>query len=1739
MGLECYTVLECIGEGSFGRVFRGRRKETGQIVAMKFIPKVGKSENALKNLKLEIEIMRSMHHTNIIEMQDSFETEREVVAITDYAEGDLFQIIEDDGRLSEETVRSVACQLVSALYYLHANRILHRDMKPQNILLGQDGVVKLCDFGFARVMGWNTLVLTSIKGTPLYMAPEIIEEKPYDHTADLWALGCILYEMFVGTPPFYTNSIFQLVKMITKTSIQWPPDMSTVFKDFLARLLQKDVRQRLQWPDLLDHPFVCDKIEISPGVRLLSSPLTQPLTPSQLAEKERQRLLMLRPNGSRVLRRAGVDQFSKLKQVKEEDKLDDSLDQRRGKSVVKEVAGSNQKGNVVDKRHSKQLSDKPPSSKYGDKTKVTRPRPHTKAIEEQDDLIKRPSSAETGLGENESATQSGSTRRPQSCDALDSKKKTSEWSHVDDIPVEPPTPRENRISTDYDRENAIREYLQQSHQEHCNKNSKQLSAEKDDLLIDNIQNDQLVEKNDTKHCHSTVRKQSSLDALDSMSKSNCAVGYTGWWLRASAEAWERLADATDIEFPHPPGCEAENPGHSSEVRQPKRRTALSLLCDSEFGQRLSLRLASASVIDNKASWESIHSWASALTENDLSKFHTRPVSAGTVAPKESSGDVVSGLEAAAYLRTLLRLVTNLITVKCDVSIIVQFCEVTELPVQLIKLMQSFLNFTKLHEKMWYEQILLDLIIAMNAYFVSEIGQRQNIPHAVLQGYTEHALCFIELVPRLVNQDCDKELHLRDQTLLCIRYLVERMVERPSTVVEEFFGELKKHHLQTIKTLILMPSVSRYSLADADISRLDDIREHAMGALTAFTCPLSTVCISNEHFKDTSNNVSGNGTKPGHYSIRTHDIAMFIANQLCEPELETHLRVYISYLWISRLCIHTAKVFYDCIQADTLFAHYCMKKFPVYLEAMLDLLRGTVSVSKSDRVTLVELVMHSLTAFIIQLGHVPEIILQNKAQFCKMLVESHVPSHAAAAALLLSQIYELEEYKIPAKPHDIIQAMSLILVSPIAQSQTARSRLLAALNESTPRGVTNSKEKTNDSHGETDLLMTFGLPQILWPGNYGWLDGLFNLAQIMCTQGGNMIWQLFLEFRIPERIWQCLEQIFDLHKSTSGSSSSSSSDSDHGIDLVMLSPRGILSALNLAATIFSKKPKLCTEMLLCNQSQMLSVLKHFFTIKCIEELRKSAWAALHPTDLVLDILNSCAHLLYFPYKNVEEEYKIALTKLYLENHMLTHFVHTLCHIYNLTNSYTPYKQNTNNTYLNNTIINNKCKNIITLKSLDNDPVLLAHTQSILLIAFRLCFNPINLHGIECSDDISHLHGLYDLINEEEGLIYQKNLGKQLINLLFGSDLDDYEPEVKATHELIQWCFKSPIKEIQWGASALLSQFLAFRILELSDRKSDSRPIKPDQMTIVEDERTAGNLVWSLLTPTDQPTIQNPQNLINFIEDSHVILAVHGLSLLNNLMLCMYSESNMCDILPHFTNELQCHQICRFQFNSSHSPLLKRKYLSATPSSMSLSRTRSISDMKYLTWYFDKPLNICINHLQHTCSVIRQYALLIIGNALFLSNELCTNIVPALPRIVSLLTEDSSSRVRTNAAACLGNLCYHIDQSYDSVCKYKVLQALLETGCLDGDRRVQEAALAAIRALCVSHHRIRKDLSVMNTVKRLNDMQTGLKRISTTRTGRKSSARSRLSIIQLGLIDYDVISQHATVICDLLCSKQGDE
>lgn len=214
--------------------------------------------------------------------------------ITEFVDRELFEILGREGYLKEDQVQKITCDLVSALFYLHSNRVLHRDLKPQNVLLDRNGVAKLCDFGFARCMGTSTHVLTSIKGTPLYMAPELIDGTPYDHTADLWSLGCIVYELLVGSPPFSTTSILQLVQLIQHEAIQWPEFITPDCKDFLQGLLQKQPDKRFTWQQILGHPFLKNGVVTTESD--VHNPFTSEMTASQCLAKETQTMALLSRN---------------------------------------------------------------------------------------------------------------------------------------------------------------------------------------------------------------------------------------------------------------------------------------------------------------------------------------------------------------------------------------------------------------------------------------------------------------------------------------------------------------------------------------------------------------------------------------------------------------------------------------------------------------------------------------------------------------------------------------------------------------------------------------------------------------------------------------------------------------------------------------------------------------------------------------------------------------------------------------------------------------------------------------------------------------------------------------------------------------------------------------------------------------------------------------------------------------------------------------------------------------------------------------------------------------------------------------------------------------------------------------------------------------------------------------------------------------------------------------------------
>ncbi|EDW65978.1 serine/threonine-protein kinase fused [Drosophila virilis] len=314
--MDRYAVSSLVGQGSFGCVYKAQRRADDKVVAIKVISKRGRSNRELKNLRRECDIQARLKHPHVIEMVESFESKFDLFVVTEFALMDLHRYLSFNGAMPEEHAQRVVCHLVSALYYLHSNRILHRDLKPQNVLLDKNMHAKLCDFGLARNMTMGTHVLTSIKGTPLYMAPELLAEQPYDHQADMWSLGCIAYESMAAQPPFCATSILHLVKLIKHEDVKWPSTLSSECRSFLQGLLEKDPSMRISWTQLLCHPFVEGKLYIAEVQAAQTSPFINP----QLAKDTKK---------SQQLRHVGADLGDVLAALKLSDVANENLSTSR------------------------------------------------------------------------------------------------------------------------------------------------------------------------------------------------------------------------------------------------------------------------------------------------------------------------------------------------------------------------------------------------------------------------------------------------------------------------------------------------------------------------------------------------------------------------------------------------------------------------------------------------------------------------------------------------------------------------------------------------------------------------------------------------------------------------------------------------------------------------------------------------------------------------------------------------------------------------------------------------------------------------------------------------------------------------------------------------------------------------------------------------------------------------------------------------------------------------------------------------------------------------------------------------------------------------------------------------------------------------------------------------------------------------------------------------------------------
>lgn len=249
-----------VGEGSFGVVFKAVYKKTGAVYAIKAIDKKNKTNQEGRSyFKREIEIMYKVRHKNIVRLYTHFEDDHYCYFVMEYiSKGNLFDIVDKQRKkcLDIKTVAMYMRDLLSAVYYLHNMDppIIHRDIKLENVLLHEDGTIKLTDFGWSNYC-FDDEVRDTFCGTPVYLAPEMLKRLEHDHNVDLWCIGVMMFELITGKLPFNTSSKVALEDSIMRVKINWPTDIDVQARDLISRILKYQPKDRLQVEGIFKHTF--------------------------------------------------------------------------------------------------------------------------------------------------------------------------------------------------------------------------------------------------------------------------------------------------------------------------------------------------------------------------------------------------------------------------------------------------------------------------------------------------------------------------------------------------------------------------------------------------------------------------------------------------------------------------------------------------------------------------------------------------------------------------------------------------------------------------------------------------------------------------------------------------------------------------------------------------------------------------------------------------------------------------------------------------------------------------------------------------------------------------------------------------------------------------------------------------------------------------------------------------------------------------------------------------------------------------------------------------------------------------------------------------------------------------------------------------------------------------------------------------------------------------------------------
>ena len=258
-----YQLRGTIGQGAFSVVKLAFDEQKKIYMACKIVPKSRLSSPELEErFEIEIKIFQQLSHPGIVTLFDLLKDDLNYYVFMEFCpNGELFQHIVDDGKLSEDEGKIVIYQIFKALDYIHSRGIAHRDLKPENLLLDEEGKVKISDFGLSKYVG-NSGIANTPCGSPCYASPECVSGRPYNAlTSDIWSSGVILFAMLTGQLPWTKRNQAQLFQQIRRGEYSVPKFLSPQCQDFIRGLMTVDISQRLTIKQAFEHPWMRDVVK--------------------------------------------------------------------------------------------------------------------------------------------------------------------------------------------------------------------------------------------------------------------------------------------------------------------------------------------------------------------------------------------------------------------------------------------------------------------------------------------------------------------------------------------------------------------------------------------------------------------------------------------------------------------------------------------------------------------------------------------------------------------------------------------------------------------------------------------------------------------------------------------------------------------------------------------------------------------------------------------------------------------------------------------------------------------------------------------------------------------------------------------------------------------------------------------------------------------------------------------------------------------------------------------------------------------------------------------------------------------------------------------------------------------------------------------------------------------------------------------------------------------------------------